>query len=121
MMSLLGAKRTSLFAAHMSAYDPKRTSEDLDGPFQIVEKDWYDAALDFGRRDEAARIRRLAWRRGRMAARCACSAKRACAQRWRATACGCGRPCLSGAPRSVRAGAGAVGLDYRRQLAHRYA
>src|SRR5262249_35342752 len=24
--SLLGAKRTSLFAAHMSAYDPKRTS-----------------------------------------------------------------------------------------------
>src|SRR5262245_37259707 len=24
-MSLLGVKRTSLFAAHMSAYDPKRT------------------------------------------------------------------------------------------------
>src|SRR5262245_62220187 len=27
--SLLGVKRTSLFAAHMSAYDPKRTSASI--------------------------------------------------------------------------------------------
>jgi hypothetical protein len=27
LRSLLGVKRTSLFAAHMSAFDPKRTSD----------------------------------------------------------------------------------------------
>jgi hypothetical protein len=31
LRSLLGVKRTSLFAAHMSAFDPKRTSELLVG------------------------------------------------------------------------------------------
>jgi hypothetical protein len=30
--SLFGVKRTSLFAAHVSAYDPKRTSEVAGGP-----------------------------------------------------------------------------------------
>src|SRR6186713_3165208 len=33
LRSLLGVKRTSHFAAHMSAYDPKRTSRSVDVGF----------------------------------------------------------------------------------------
>ena len=34
LRSLLGAKRTCLFALHMSAFDPKRTSALFAGPLQ---------------------------------------------------------------------------------------
>jgi hypothetical protein len=38
LMSLSGVKRTSPFAAHMSAFDPKRTSnlQSTVGPFQFM-------------------------------------------------------------------------------------
>ena len=42
LRSQLGVKRTYLFALHMSAYDPKRTSLPPD-PFQNTGPDWYDA------------------------------------------------------------------------------
>ncbi len=37
-MSAIGTQRTSLFALHMSAYDPKRTLD----PFQYVGLSRYD-------------------------------------------------------------------------------
>src|SRR5262249_29869522 len=65
--SLLGAKRTCLFAPHMSASDPKKgTSLAFTQTLQIVCPVW-----SFGDGDEAARIRQLDRRRDCMARGCA--------------------------------------------------
>src|SRR5262249_26572149 len=59
--SLLGAKRTSSAALHMSAYDPKRTWRlSLKGSQLNV----YDALLGFGEQHEATRLHSTDWRRG---------------------------------------------------------
>src|SRR5262249_39696697 len=70
--SLLGAKRTSLFAAHMSASDPKRT---LGG---ALSRYWFEPlrcpVLSLEGHDEAARIHYAGWRRGGVAPHCAWAA-----------------------------------------------
>src|SRR5262245_36420952 len=75
LRSLLGVKRTWLFAAHMSAYDPKRTSG---GAFPGGGLNRYDACPEpQGANDEAARVHFIDWRGGgSMAADCARTAIR---------------------------------------------
>src|SRR5215510_8061996 len=51
--SLSGVKRTSAFALHMSAFDPKRTCPT---PLLVVNFGLYDRCLSLGAGNEAARF-----------------------------------------------------------------
>src|SRR5262245_5772625 len=75
LWSLLGVMRTSLVAAHMSANDPKRTSETAsDHPFQYASFSRYDGQSLVSRGgNEAARVHQPYRRRGGVATHSPCA------------------------------------------------
>src|SRR5262245_1943929 len=97
LRSLLGVKRTSLFAAHMSAFDPKRTLRQF-GTFHCSGLSDYAAlVLSLEADDEAARIPCASRRCG----------GRVSIRRARAAACNAGdRLPRYGVSRSIRASCG---------------
>src|SRR6478672_1884437 len=109
--SLLGVKRTWPFAAHMSAFDPKRTLSRL-----LTDLVWAATmpVLNLGDRLEAARSHYTSWRcRGRMVANRTWAAGRADAARRRTRVPSRGRSGRASPGRGVRADFAVIGLDHR--------